>query len=86
MFLYLKKLQEEWSLKAPEIQKVNDSGISLCNLISAVTTPAKAIAAVKSGRCFISIRGKNRENWAHSCSFYLCVFLFKLIYKIISEI
>ncbi|XP_069343598.1 dystonin isoform X8 [Eulemur rufifrons] len=44
-----KKLQEKWSLKTPEIQKVNNSGISLCNLISAVTTPAKAIAAVKSG-------------------------------------
>ncbi|XP_020954231.1 dystonin isoform X10 [Sus scrofa] len=44
-----KKLQEKWSLKTPEIQKVSNSGISLCNLISAVTTPAKAIAAVKSG-------------------------------------
>ncbi|XP_049508801.1 dystonin isoform X18 [Panthera uncia] len=44
-----KKLQEKWSSKTPEIQKVNNSGISLCNLISAVTTPAKAIAAVKSG-------------------------------------
>lgn len=57
MFLYLKKLQEEWSLKTPEIQKVNNSGISLCNLISAVTTPAKAIAAVKSGMCFIYAHG-----------------------------
>uniref|UniRef100_A0A8C0XMB3 Dystonin n=1 Tax=Castor canadensis TaxID=51338 RepID=A0A8C0XMB3_CASCN len=36
-----KKLQEQWSIKAPEIQKVNNSGISLCNLVSAVTTPAK---------------------------------------------
>ncbi|XP_073937966.1 dystonin isoform X33 [Castor canadensis] len=44
-----KKLQEQWSIKAPEIQKVNNSGISLCNLVSAVTTPAKAIAAAKSG-------------------------------------
>ncbi|ELW65570.1 Dystonin, partial [Tupaia chinensis] len=43
-----KKLQEKWSLKTPEIQKVKNSGISLCNLVSAVTTPAKAIAAVKS--------------------------------------
>uniref|UniRef100_A0A8C0XMF4 EF-hand domain-containing protein n=1 Tax=Castor canadensis TaxID=51338 RepID=A0A8C0XMF4_CASCN len=41
VFLYLKKLQEQWSIKAPEIQKVNNSGISLCNLVSAVTTPAK---------------------------------------------
>uniref|UniRef100_A0A8C0KTB2 Dystonin n=1 Tax=Canis lupus dingo TaxID=286419 RepID=A0A8C0KTB2_CANLU len=46
-----------WSLKTPEIQKVNNSGISLCNLISAVTTPAKAIAAVKSGMCFVYIHG-----------------------------
>ncbi|XP_016053516.1 PREDICTED: dystonin isoform X2 [Miniopterus natalensis] len=52
-----KKLQEEWSLKAPEIQKVNDSGISLCNLISAVTTPAKAIAAVKSGGVILNGEG-----------------------------
>ncbi|XP_040839514.1 dystonin isoform X5 [Ochotona curzoniae] len=44
-----KKLQEKWSLKTPEVQKVNNTGISLCNLISAVTTPAKAIAAAKSG-------------------------------------
>ncbi|KAB1261408.1 Dystonin [Camelus dromedarius] len=44
-----KKLQEKWSLKTPEIQKVSHSGTSLCNLISAVTTPAKALAAVKSG-------------------------------------
>lgn len=57
MFLYFKKLQEEWSLKTPEIQKVNNSGISLCNLISAVTTPAKAIAAAKSGMCFIYTHG-----------------------------
>ncbi|XP_008160035.2 dystonin isoform X3 [Eptesicus fuscus] len=52
-----KKLQEKWSLKAPEIQKVNDSGISLCNLISAVTTPAKAIAAVKSGGVILNGEG-----------------------------
>lgn len=66
MFLYLKKLQEKWSLKTPEIQKVNDSGISLCNLISAVTTPAKAIAAVKSGMCFTDVHSKNHKNWAQS--------------------
>ncbi|KAM7137061.1 dystonin isoform 10-T10 [Molossus nigricans] len=52
-----KKLQEEWSLKTPEIQKVNNSGISLCNLISAVTTPAKAIAAVKSGGVILNGEG-----------------------------
>ncbi|XP_062953870.1 dystonin isoform X2 [Cynocephalus volans] len=52
-----KKLQEKWSLKTPEIQKVNNSGISLCNLISAVTTPAKAIAAVKSGVVILNGEG-----------------------------
>ncbi|XP_008844740.1 dystonin isoform X13 [Nannospalax galili] len=52
-----KKLQETWSLKTSEIQKVNNSGISLCNLISAVTTPAKAIAAVKSGGVILNGEG-----------------------------
>ncbi|XP_023977570.1 dystonin isoform X4 [Physeter macrocephalus] len=52
-----KKLQEKWSLKTPEIQKVNNSGISLCNLISAVMTPAKAIAAVKSGGVIVNGEG-----------------------------
>ncbi|XP_073761229.1 dystonin isoform X1 [Callorhinus ursinus] len=52
-----KKLQEKWSLKTPEIQKVNNNGISLCNLISAVTTPAKAIAAVKSGGVILNGEG-----------------------------
>ncbi|XP_070442439.1 dystonin isoform X33 [Equus przewalskii] len=52
-----KKLQEKWSLKTQEIQKVNNSGISLCNLISAVTTPAKAIAAVKSGGVILNGEG-----------------------------
>ncbi|MXQ85571.1 hypothetical protein E5288_WYG011324 [Bos mutus] len=62
-----KKLQEKWSLKTPEIQKVSDSGNSLCNLISAVTTPAKAIAAVKSGMCAVYICGKTPKNWVHPC-------------------
>uniref|UniRef100_A0A8C6E9Z8 Dystonin n=1 Tax=Moschus moschiferus TaxID=68415 RepID=A0A8C6E9Z8_MOSMO len=52
-----KKLQEEWSLKTSEIQKVSNSGNSLCNLISAVTTPAKAIAAVKSGGVILNGEG-----------------------------
>ncbi|XP_021792465.2 dystonin isoform X32 [Papio anubis] len=63
-----KKLQEKWSLKTPEIQKVNNSGISLCNLISAVTTPAKAIAAVKSGGAILNGEGTARnteEFWAN---------------------
>ncbi|XP_059967264.1 LOW QUALITY PROTEIN: dystonin-like [Mesoplodon densirostris] len=52
-----KKLQEKWSLKTPEIQKVNNSGISLCNLISAVMAPAKAIAAAKSGGVILNGEG-----------------------------
>ncbi|XP_004465405.1 dystonin isoform X5 [Dasypus novemcinctus] len=63
-----KKLQEEWSLKTPEIQKVNISGISLCNLISAVTTPAKAIASVKSGGVILNGEGAatdTQEFWAN---------------------
>ncbi|XP_072862192.1 dystonin isoform X13 [Chlorocebus sabaeus] len=63
-----KKLQEKWSLKAPEVQKVNNSGISLCNLISAVTTPAKAIAAVKSGGAILNGEGtttNSEEFWAN---------------------
>ncbi|KAM8776730.1 dystonin isoform 9-T9 [Rhynchonycteris naso] len=52
-----KKLQEKWSLKTPEIQKVHNSGISLCNLITAVTTPAKAIAAAKSGGVILNGEG-----------------------------
>ncbi|XP_012660528.1 dystonin isoform X6 [Otolemur garnettii] len=63
-----KKLQEKWSLKTPEIQKVNNSGISLCNLISAVTTPTKAIAAVKSGGIILNGEGtaaNTQEFWAN---------------------
>ncbi|XP_060045986.1 LOW QUALITY PROTEIN: dystonin [Erinaceus europaeus] len=56
-----KKVQEMWSLKTPEIQKVNNSGISLCNLISAVTTPAKAIVAVKSGGIALNSEGTATE-------------------------
>ncbi|XP_052601172.1 dystonin isoform X18 [Peromyscus californicus insignis] len=52
-----KKLQEKWSLKAPEIQRATNSGVSLCNLISAVTTPAKAITAVKSGGVILNGEG-----------------------------
>ncbi|XP_047650714.1 dystonin isoform X11 [Phacochoerus africanus] len=63
-----KKLQEKWSLKTPEIQKVSNSGISLCNLISAVTTPAKAIAAVKSGGVILNGDGTatdTQEIWGN---------------------
>uniref|UniRef100_A0A8C8S1E8 Dystonin n=1 Tax=Pelusios castaneus TaxID=367368 RepID=A0A8C8S1E8_9SAUR len=38
----IRKLEDEWTLKAPEIQKMNNRGTSLCNLISAVTSPAKS--------------------------------------------
>ncbi|XP_004605924.2 dystonin isoform X4 [Sorex araneus] len=52
-----KKLQEQWSLKAAEIQKVNSSGISLCNLISAVTAPAKVLATVIPGGVMLNGEG-----------------------------
>uniref|UniRef100_A0A8D0GN63 Uncharacterized protein n=1 Tax=Sphenodon punctatus TaxID=8508 RepID=A0A8D0GN63_SPHPU len=38
----MKKLEDEWTLKMPEIQKMNSRGASLCCLISAVTSPAKS--------------------------------------------
>ncbi|XP_018118963.1 dystonin isoform X3 [Xenopus laevis] len=49
-----KSLQEEWSQKGPEVQKVNSNGAVLCNLISTVTSPAKVRASGKSGRTFIN--------------------------------
>ncbi|KAM4694316.1 dystonin [Discoglossus pictus] len=49
-----KDLLEEWTLKAPEVQKVNSKGAALCNLISAVTSPAKSRTAVKSGRSVVN--------------------------------
>ncbi|XP_038627542.1 dystonin isoform X17 [Tachyglossus aculeatus] len=52
-----KLLQEMWNLKAPEIQKVNNRGSSLCNLISAVTSPAKARTMVKSGGAVLNGEG-----------------------------
>ncbi|XP_052048818.1 dystonin isoform X7 [Apodemus sylvaticus] len=52
-----KKLQEKWSLKAPEIHKANNSGVSLCNLLSALISPAKAIAAARSGGVIVNGEG-----------------------------
>ncbi|XP_028631356.1 dystonin isoform X2 [Grammomys surdaster] len=52
-----KKLQEKWSLKAPEIHKANNSGVSLCNLLGALISPAKAIAAAKSGGIILNGEG-----------------------------
>ncbi|XP_032538443.1 dystonin isoform X27 [Chiroxiphia lanceolata] len=42
-------LKDEWTLKAPELQKMNSRGTLLCNLITAVTSPAKLRAVTKSG-------------------------------------
>lgn len=42
-------LKDEWTLKAPELQKMNNQGTLLCNLITAVTSPAKLRAVAKSG-------------------------------------
>ncbi|XP_014426859.2 dystonin isoform X19 [Pelodiscus sinensis] len=53
----IRKLEEEWTLKAPEIQKMNNRGTSLCNLICAVTSPAKSRAAAKSGGIVLNGEG-----------------------------
>ncbi|NXU54828.1 DYST protein, partial [Turnix velox] len=42
-------LKDEWTLKATELQKMNSRGTLLCNLITAVTSPAKLRAVTKSG-------------------------------------
>ncbi|KAF2987269.1 hypothetical protein EK904_000080 [Melospiza melodia maxima] len=41
-------LKDEWTLKAPELQKMNSRGTLLCSLITAVTSPAKLRAVAKS--------------------------------------
>ncbi|XP_044531853.1 dystonin isoform X1 [Gracilinanus agilis] len=56
-----KKLQGEWNSKAPEIQKVNNKGTSLCNLISAMTSPTKAIAVIKSGETVLNGEGTTSD-------------------------
>ncbi|XP_036623907.1 dystonin isoform X4 [Trichosurus vulpecula] len=56
-----KKLQGEWSSKAPEIQKVNNKGASLCNLISAMTSPTKAVAVIKSGGTILNGEGTTSD-------------------------
>ncbi|NXE49996.1 DYST protein, partial [Casuarius casuarius] len=50
-------LKDEWTLKAPELQKMNSRGTVLCNLITAVTSPAKSRAAVKSGGTMLNGEG-----------------------------
>ncbi|XP_062428891.1 dystonin isoform X21 [Rhea pennata] len=50
-------LKDEWTLKAPELQKMNSSGTVLCNLITAVTSPAKTRAAAKSGGTMLNGEG-----------------------------
>ncbi|KAM9267795.1 dystonin isoform 2-T2 [Cariama cristata] len=50
-------LKDEWTLKAPELQKMNSRGTLLCNLITAVTSPAKLRAAAKSGGTVLNGEG-----------------------------
>ncbi|XP_064364666.1 dystonin isoform X4 [Dromaius novaehollandiae] len=50
-------LKDEWTLKAPELQKMNSRGTVLCNLITAVTSPAKSRAAAKSGGTMLNGEG-----------------------------
>uniref|UniRef100_A0A8C3VHJ1 Dystonin n=1 Tax=Catharus ustulatus TaxID=91951 RepID=A0A8C3VHJ1_CATUS len=47
----------EWTLKAPELQKMNSRGTLLCNLITAVTSPAKLRAVAKSGGAILNGEG-----------------------------
>ncbi|KAM9297919.1 dystonin [Morus bassanus] len=50
-------LKDEWTLKAPELQKMNSRGTLLCNLITAVTSPAKLRAVAKSGGTMLNGEG-----------------------------
>ncbi|NWQ74098.1 DYST protein, partial [Columbina picui] len=50
-------LKDEWTLKAPELQKMNSRGALLCNLITAVTSPAKLRAVAKSGGTMLNGEG-----------------------------
>ncbi|NXO59739.1 DYST protein, partial [Aramus guarauna] len=50
-------LKDEWTLKAPELQKINNRGTLLCNLITAVTSPAKLRAVAKSGGTMLNGEG-----------------------------
>ncbi|XP_072188955.1 dystonin isoform X7 [Excalfactoria chinensis] len=50
-------LKDEWTLKATELQKMNSRGTLLCNLISAVTSPAKVRAVAKSGGTVLNGEG-----------------------------
>ncbi|XP_069582844.1 dystonin isoform X4 [Ranitomeya imitator] len=63
-FSDMKNLQEEWTLKGPDVQKVNSKGTALCSLISAVTSPAKMRSAIKSGRNIVNGSGSSnvKEN------------------------
>ncbi|XP_035398897.1 dystonin isoform X12 [Cygnus atratus] len=50
-------LKDEWTLKATEVQKMNSRGTLLCNLITAVTSPAKLRAVAKSGGTVLNGEG-----------------------------
>ncbi|XP_071998344.1 dystonin isoform X17 [Engystomops pustulosus] len=60
----LKNLQEEWTLKGQDVQKVNSKGTALCSLINAVTSPAKTRSAIISGRSIVngSVSSNGKEN------------------------
>ncbi|XP_075058625.1 dystonin isoform X5 [Mixophyes fleayi] len=49
-----KILQEEWTQKGQDVHKVNSKGTALCNLITAVTSPAKTRSVIKSGRNIVN--------------------------------
>ncbi|KAM9316059.1 dystonin [Gastrophryne carolinensis] len=62
-----KSLQEDWTQKSPDVQKVNSQGSLLCNLITAVTSPAKSRSTGKSGRSMVngSLSSVAKENLAN---------------------
>ncbi|XP_015263784.1 PREDICTED: dystonin isoform X2 [Gekko japonicus] len=59
-----KNLEDEWVSKAPEIQKMASRGAVLCNLISAVTSPAKS-RGVKSAISGTLLNGEGGTAGSH---------------------
>ncbi|KAM4834561.1 dystonin isoform 16-T16 [Thomomys bottae] len=51
------KLQEEWSSKSTDIERVRSSGTSLYHLVSALSTPAKVMAGAKPGGVILNGEG-----------------------------
>ncbi|XP_077164482.1 dystonin isoform X23 [Paroedura picta] len=59
-----KNLEDEWTSKAPEIQKMTSRGTALCNLISTVTSPGKS-RGVKSAVSGTLLNGEGGTTGNH---------------------